>query len=328
MFEYGGLRGKPVILQLLVLLLLFVAALTLSAFFASSILQILGFNTLTDPNALYEYDKPGVLQAVIFMQVFASFGGFLLPPLAFSYLIGQRPFSFLKLNRKTGVFAMLLAAMLIVSLMPMVNFLGEINGNMDLPDWIAGSFDINFLGKSYHFEGIEQWMRNSEDQLAELTDAFLQMPTVGSLLFNLFMLALLPAIGEELIFRGAIQQLIAKRANVHIAVWLTAIIFSAIHMQFYGFLPRMFLGAMLGYLFVWSGNLWYPIIGHFANNAGAVLLTYFIQKGAISEEIETVGAENNIWLYAISSIVVGGLLAFFFYRSAKATSSTPFLQNS
>lgn len=314
MFTQGGLRGKPFVLQILVLLLLFFAAITLSAFFASSVLQIMGYNTLTNPDALKDYTQPGVMQAIKFMQVFSTLGGFLLPPFTFAYMLGEKPVDFLKLNRKTKGFLLLMACVVIITLLPMVNFLGELNGNMYLPDWIGGSFDITLADKTYHFKGIEQWMKDSEENLAKLTEAFLEMPTLGSLLFNLFMLALLPAIGEELIFRGTIQQIIAKRVNVHAAVWITAIVFSAIHMQFYGFLPRMFLGAVLGYLFVWSGNLWYPIIGHFANNAAAVLLTYYIQRGSVDEEIETMGANSDMWYYAFASMVVGAATLFVFYR--------------
>src|SRR5207344_1198984 len=99
--------------------------------------------------------------------------------------------------------------------------------------------------------------------------------SVLSLAINLFIIAFLPALGEELFFRGMMQKLFSQLTkNNHLAIIITSIIFSAIHLQFYGFLPRMVLGIFLGYLLVWSGSLWLPILAHFVNNASAVLFTF------------------------------------------------------
>ncbi|MDB4655998.1 CPBP family intramembrane metalloprotease, partial [Flavobacteriales bacterium] len=81
--------------------------------------------------------------------------------------------------------------------------------------------------------------------------------------------------------------------NPHLAIWVTAVVFSAVHFQFLGFVPRMLMGAAMGYLFFWSGNLWYPIMAHFTNNAMAVVLSYGIQHGAVRSEIENAGIENG-----------------------------------
>ena len=134
-------------------------------------------------------------------------------------------------------------------------------------------------------------MKASEEQAAALTEAFLKMSTPGELIFNLFMIALIPAIGEELLFRGIVQNIFSRwLKNNHAAVWFTAILFSAMHMQFYGFIPRLMLGAMLGYLLVWSGNLWWPIIAHFVNNAAAVIFSYLFQNKFIDLDPDTIGS--------------------------------------
>jgi len=101
------------------------------------------------------------------------------------------------------------------------------------------------------------------------------MDSFGSFLLNMLMVAVIPAVGEELLFRGVIQKLLQKLVNnAHLAIIITAILFSAMHFQFYGFLPRWIMGIILGYLFYWSGNIWYPIIAHFLNNGFQVLMVY------------------------------------------------------
>jgi len=84
--------------------------------------------------------------------------------------------------------------------------------------------------------------------------------------------------------------------NIHAAIWVTAFIFSAIHVQFYGFLPRILLGAAFGYMAVWSGSLWLPILAHFINNAVGVIAFYIVRKQSITFDIENVGAENSWYL--------------------------------
>lgn len=174
------------------------------------------------------------------------------------------------------------------------------------------------LNESLNFPdlfGIEQWMKESEKSATELTEVMLAMPNIGSLLFVLIMIALLPAIGEELLFRGVLQRVIADHTkSIHMGIWISAIMFSAIHLQFYTFLPRVVLGALFGYMFVWSGNIWYPILGHFVNNAAAVIFAYLGQHNMISKEVEDIGSGDNMILYGSLSLVIGILFFYLFYR--------------
>lgn len=122
----------------------------------------------------------------------------------------------------------------------------------------------------------EQWMRSMEDAAQETTDLLLSGESIGRLFMNLFIIAGLAAVAEEMFFRGALQQLIQEKfRNGHIAVWIGALIFSVVHFQFYGFFPRLLLGALLGYLFLYTQNLWIPVLMHFVNNAAVIVLAYF-----------------------------------------------------
>ena len=151
---------------------------------------------------------------------------------------------------------------------------------------------------------------------AALTERFLQADNFGVLLINIALMALLPAMAEELSFRGTLQQILG---NKHIAIWVTAIIFSAIHMQFYGFIPRMLIGALLGYMFVWTGSLWIPVLMHFTNNGLAVLAFYLFDERAVDNKniADSIGAGDTWWLGLISLVITCLGLLIFYRRTHK-----------
>jgi membrane protease YdiL (CAAX protease family) len=165
-------------------------------------------------------------------------------------------------------------------------------------------------------------MRQAEDQAARLTESFLKMDTPGQFFFNIFMIGLLPAVGEELVFRGVIQKIFTQWSrNVHVGIWTSAFIFSAMHMQFYGFLPRMVLGGMLGYMLAWSGSLWLPIAGHFVNNAGAVVFMYLFQHGVTEIDPDKVGTGSD-YAGAAFSLGLTALLLVALYRREEKIRNT------
>lgn len=144
---------------------------------------------------------------------------------------------------------------------PFTAFLTQLNKEMALPAPMSG---------------LEQWMRMYEDQAAAVTDVLLSGKNVSGLIVNLLLMAVFAALAEEMFFRGALQQLLQQiLKNNHLSVWCAAFIFSAVHLQFYGFLPRLVLGAMLGYLFCYSGNLWVAVSAHFFNNAVVIFMMYY-----------------------------------------------------
>jgi len=134
-------------------------------------------------------------------------------------------------------------------------------------------------------------------------------------LAGLLVIAVIPALGEEVLFRGVLQNIFQKsfgHTQPHAAIWLAAFVFSAIHLQFYGLVPRMLLGALFGYLYVWSGNLWYPIVAHFANNSITLLAIFLYHQGATDTNIESV--EAVAWWAALLSALFTGLLVYVFKK--------------
>jgi len=121
---------------------------------------------------------------------------------------------------------------------------------------------------------------------------------------NLFVVAFMAGLSEEIFFRGFIQRLfIENKLNHHLAIWFTAILFSAIHLQFFGFVPRVLLGAVLGYLYFYSGNLWLSIIAHTVNNGFAVVMAYI--TGSIDADLfADKGTETINLVLVLSSIVI------------------------
>jgi uncharacterized protein len=164
-----------------------------------------------------------------------------------------------------------------------------------------------------HFlKWLEDWMKDSENSAQKITAAMLQMTTIWDMVRVLLLIGLLTAIGEELMFRGVLQTIFFRwTKNVHAAVWITAIIFSAIHLEFYGFLPRVLLGALFGYFVAWSGSIWPAVWGHFLNNATDVVLTYLAQHKVIKDIPDDQHIFNYIG-YTIGIAIM--LLLMFIYR--------------
>ena len=157
------------------------------------------------------------------------------------------------------------------------------------------------------FSSIEKWMKELEETAQALTDKMTNVDTIGGLLLNLLVIALIPAVGEEMTFRGVIQQSLMRRMNPHIAIILSAAIFSFFHFQFFGFFPRLFLGILLGYMFYITGSLWTSILMHFVNNGAAVTLYYLGNIGVI-EDAEHWGETQNVWIIVASTVMTLGLI--------------------
>ena len=231
------------------------------------------------------------------LQFIQTTGTFLLPPILCAWLWSEnhRPFTWLKMDRSIAWQDVLLAVAIMVCAIPAINLLGDWNSHVVLPKGL---------------ESLEQWLRLQEERAALLTERFLQADNAGVLLINIGLMAILPALSEELSFRGTLQQILG---NKHMAIWITAFIFSAIHMQFYGFIPRMLMGAMFGYVFVWTNSLWLPIIMHFTNNGLAVIVYYLVGTGEGEKNYaDTIGAGTTWWLGLISLVITSlGLLIFY-----------------
>ena len=165
------------------------------------------------------------------------------------------------------------------------------------------------------FEKLEEYLKMLEETAAAATEKMLNANTIGGLLLNLLVIALIPAVGEELTFRGVLQQSLTRRMkSPHVAIILSAAIFSFIHFQFYGFLPRMFLGILLGYMFYITGSIWTSIAMHFVNNGTAVVVYYLNHRGIIEVDAEHFGEATGTWLVVISAVVTVALIAWSWWR--------------
>jgi membrane protease YdiL (CAAX protease family) len=183
-----------------------------------------------------------------------------------------------------------------------VSFLSQWNKGMELPA---------------SMREVEQVMRSMEDAALKTTGLLLSGKTIGSLILNLVVLAGFAALSEEIFFRGALQQFIQEKfTNGHIAVWITALVFSLVHFQFYGFLPRLLLGGLLGYLFLYTRNLWIPILFHFINNALIVVLHYFWGDSEWMRRIEEMPVNGWFALAAVASALCTVLLFWIYRRRA------------
>ena len=221
----------------------------------------------------------GNLFAMLTMQDILAF---ILPAVVTMAIIYRRPFHVMGLDRAPSWLAITIVILFYVISLPAMNWLVEMNKAMSLPSWMAG---------------IEQAMRAAEDNAAEVTQEMLNINSVGQLILCVLVVGVMAGLSEEMLFRGAMLRTMQdSRLGNHAVVWITAFLFSALHMQFYGFVPRMLLGVWLGYLFVWTGSLWVPIIAHTLNNSTVVLMSYLSNKGVIPE-----GFGDNLGLPAAGS---------------------------
>lgn len=245
----------------------------------------MGIPVLTEPHLIEQLMSSNYVAAARLLQIVTSVGSFLVPGWIFTKVIDQE-FS----QRSTNSTLMAFAGLIPLVSFVVVGWLAELNGYLTFP-----------------IESIDRWMRTMEAQATAAYDDFLQMDGVSDLGLNILMMALIPAVGEELLFRAGLQQYLGKYLkNHHVAIWVAAVLFSAIHLQFYTFIPRLIMGAGLGYLFFWGGHIGYAIIAHFVNNAAAVMLSYATNRWISEESIENFGAESNLVLIG-SMIVLGGL---------------------
>lgn len=239
---------------------------------------------------------PGLFQSFVLSDMIGKIVGFILIPLVYLKLSKQEnanPFfqdsriPFEGMSIVFGIFALLFS-------LPSITLLAELNQNIHLPE---------------AFQGLEQSMRSTEKLAAELTMLFVRVETPADIFLSFFAIAVIPAIGEEIIFRGFFQrELIQQTGKVHLSIWIAAVVFSFIHFQFLGFFPRVLLGALLGYMYVWSGSLLVPILMHFVNNALTLILLITYKKGYSTFNPESSEEIPYIFVFITLLICVGILI--------------------
>lgn len=243
----------------------------------------------------FEYED-GQLPIMI-IQGLMSLGGFVLIPILFIYFhLKLRIGEFLHLpENKYQTFFMTLVIMF--CFMVANSVIIEWNQNMDLPDALSP---------------FENWAQAKELQLEKLTNYLTLFDGLGDLLIALIVIAVLPAVGEELLFRGLIQNLFNKAfKNPHVAIWLSAFLFAVFHFQLYGVIPRMLLGALFGYLYYWSGYLSIAVLAHFINNGLTLILLYLSQQRIIDYDPTAANAAPPLFMTIIFAVVGTVLLVLF-----------------
>ena len=243
---------------------------------------------------------PGAVGVLKVLQLFNTLGIFLIPAMIFSQLLSPQPETFLRLNRTFSWAIAAAIVVLFIAFTPITDLLAWLNDSIHLPSFLSG---------------FETEMRQSSDDMQSLMGTFLSMENFGQFLFNIFLMAVLPALGEEFFFRGVIQRLLISRTGlVHLSVWVTAFAFAIMHQQFFGIIPLVILGALLGYLKEWTGSVWASILAHFVNNASIIVVMYFSNYNM--SDMESLSTPN--WMYVIPAILVCGGLIFYLYKNRVA----------
>jgi len=297
--ESHGFRPVVALILLVSLIFLFSAVFSLTGAYLA--VWIFGIESIKDFTASFN-NQMQYPEAMIFLQGFTAFGTFLLPAIVYARIIRSRPVSFFTLDQPVSKQLLFLAIAALIAGQGLVTFTAWLNQQIVFPEWMGA------LGRSLNEmnENVDRGYR-----------IFLNIHSFGRLLVMLLVAGIIPAFGEEFLFRGVVQRIFQRwTRNGHLAVWLAACIFSLIHMQFLNFLPRLALGAMLGYLFLWSGNLWYSIAAHFFNNAMLLVYAYvYILQGGDPAELQS--NANFQWMPVIFSSLLSLLLLYFFKKKAQ-----------
>lgn len=234
-------------------------------------------------------------RAMRLAQVIQAVFMFLIPALAYAFLYQGNVKSYLNTDKHINIRLLLCSVLLIISIQPLINCIGYYNQQIILPESL-------------------NWMKEYEESAEKSLKLLFSNRSIPSLIFNLLVIAVMAGLTEEFFFRGCLQQIMQKIVkNQHFAIWITAIIFSAIHFQFYGFVPRVLLGALLGYLFVWSGSIWVPVIVHTIHNAINVVLIHIYYDTPQANQIEDFRFEENTLLVSVS-FALSAIIIFMIYR--------------
>jgi hypothetical protein len=243
------------------------------------------------------------------IQLIQSVCLFILPPFVLTYLYKEHPISFLQLKRPEPM-QLLVAMFSLVAAVPLINVLVIWNEGLNLPSFMSG---------------IEEWMRTSELEAGILTERILSGVSWADMATGFVIVAVMAGFGEELFFRGLLQRLLTDSLGrktaaetgvypkwvMHVSIWTVAFVFSAIHLQFFGFFPRLLLGAWFGYLLWWTGSIWVPIVAHFTNNALSTAFVFAENKGALSSDPELFGTNDTWWACLFSLLLLGSCVLYF-----------------
>lgn len=241
------------------------------------------------------------LNALRIVQAFSLVGFFFLPALLIPLLFGKNPLQYLQFRWNLNLKWVAISLGALIVALPVVGLSMIVNEAITFPEFLSD---------------LEERLREQHRQIEELTEKFVRMDYAYELLINILLIAVLPAVAEELYFRGFLQKFFQKwSGGAHLAIWLSALIFSLIHFQFFALLPRLLLGALFGYMLLYTGNIWYPILAHFFNNFLVLMSTYLLEP--LNQDWSMNWIANYPYLYQVLVLVFLILLVFTLYQLSK-----------
>ena len=302
------MKGLPArlphpLVQLLLLLALAVAGLCLG-YFVALVVALGGFGLSVQDFSELAARPAGHPQAWAMLMLLQglSLAGIGAGALALPLLLRQPVGEYFAPRRLRAGWWPLAAAVLIICLAPALSSVVAWNASAHFPAFLRD---------------FEVWARGLEDNAAELTKFLTDFSTPGRLLMGLVVIAAVPAVAEELVFRGVFQPNVQRWfKSRHVGIWLTAATFSAIHFQFFGFVPRFLLGLVLGYLYEWSGNILVPMAAHFTQNAFQLVLLYLAQHQLLPASFDPEAALGLPWV--LLSVVLSVALLYVLYQRMAA----------
>ncbi|HOZ30257.1 MAG TPA: CPBP family intramembrane metalloprotease [Bacteroidales bacterium] len=237
------------------------------------------------------------------LQFISAVFSFLIPALIISKLFTQDAKPYISYRQSPGIWYYLLIPVLLFSVMPLMNIIIQWNESIVLPDSLSN---------------IEIKMKEMETSSQRMIELMLSGNSFLTIILNFVLIALLPALGEEFLFRGVIQKHCKELLkNSHIAIFVAAFLFSAIHFQFYGFIPRLLLGMVFGYLVYFSGSIWPAVFAHFINNSMAIAVSYLSKTSEVAAETDTFGTNASDIYFVITGIMLAGFVAWIMIKRYK-----------
>ena len=272
--------------RLMLLILMFLVMAIFASFATSFVQQIYDVGTR-------EYMLlASALQAIIM---------FVAPAIGTAYFLSPVPMKMLGLNRSVRIMNIVGVILVMIVAMPALNQVIVWNAQLSLPEFLSS---------------VEVWMREMETNATQMQDVLLSSTTIGGFIMALLVVAVLTGFAEEVFFRATLQRVIASNGiNHHYAIWVAAFVFSLLHFQFFGFFPRLLLGAFFGYLFYWTGSVWVSAIAHAINNGVVVVSSFLINRGCNIDVTERFGVqENGFPMLACISVTITIIILVFFRK--------------
>lgn len=277
-------------------------AFAIAGVFIASLISIPVWQAMTGISALKMEEAmsdPANSDAVKVIQCIQAVVGFLLPALITALMLNRKPMKLLGFSKKIKLTQVGLVCAIMFAGIFVSGFFSYINELFPISDGWKQSFD------------------KMESDYNSMVQSILSLDSVADYLIGLVVMAFLPALCEETLFRGGLQNYMTRwTRKPWLSIIVVSILFSALHFSFYGFLSRLFLGVMLGLLYEYSGKLWLSIIAHFFNNAFAVTAIYILkQQGKPIDE--AIADKSSTWLGVFAIPVVIALLIVFRKIAAK-----------